>query len=200
LAEEIGAKAYLSTAPEHYYIKFIDKLGSLQNIELTSGMFTSDQFIVQSGYVKSAAIKNKIYMDTLGIRKIILSQFNDLANSYTRKFGFDDFQIQCGEMILSEYPNDILAHMQIANHYNMLAVQIQREYKAKGWGQKQFENDPEAMKIFYMANNLNEAIDNLGYTEMPPDIYAKWLNLLKDESMKQQHLERKRVLHGMIEY
>jgi hypothetical protein len=200
LAEEIGAKAYLSTAPEHYYIKFIDKLGSLQNIELTSGMFTSDYFIVQSGYVKSAAIKNKIYMDTLSMRKIILNQFNDLANGYTRKFGFDDFQIQCSERVLSDYPNDILAHMHIANHYNMLAVQIQREYKAKGWGQKEFERDPEAMKIFYTANKLNETIDNLGFAEMPPDIYAKWLNLLQNEDMKQQHIERKQVLHSMIEY
>ena len=200
LAEEIGAKAYLSTAPEHYYIKFVDELGSLQNIELTNGMFTSDYFILQSGYIKSSAVKNKIYMDTLGLREVVLNQFNDLANGYSRKYGFDDFQVKCAERVLAENPKEILAHLHIANHYNGLAVKIQKEYRLKGWGQKEFEQDPEARRIFSMANKLNETIDNLGYAEMPPDIYAKWLNMLKNEDMKQQHLERRTLLRNMIEY
>jgi len=199
LAQEVGAKAYLSTSPEHSYVKFIDNLGNLQNIELTNGMFTTDQFVLQSGYVKASAIKNKIYMDTLGLRKVVLDQLNDLSNSYARQFGYDDFAIKCGERILAEHPNNIRGYMQLGNYYNSLAMKIQNEYKMKGWGQNEFQNDPEARKIFSTAIKLNETIDNLGFAEMPPDVYAHWLNMLKNEDMKQQHLERKTLLRNMIE-
>jgi hypothetical protein len=200
LAQEVGAKAYLSTSPEHSYIKFTDNLGNLQNIELTNGMFTTDQFILQSGFVNASAIKNKIYMDTLGTRKVVVDQLNDLSNSYARQFGYDDFAIRCGERILVEHPNNIRGYMQLGNYYNSLAMKIQNEYKMKGWGQNEFQNDPEARKIFSTAIKLNEAIDNLGFATMPPDAYVNWLNMLKSEDMKQQHLERKAVLRNMIEH
>lgn len=200
LAQEIGAKAYLSTSPQHFYVKFMDEFGSLQNIELTNRMFTTDQFILQSGYVKASAIKNKIYMDTLGLRKMILTQFNDLANGYAKKFGYDDFMVKCGERVLTEQKNNIQAYMHVANYYNGLAAKIQNEYKLKGWGQSEFEKDNEARKIFSTAIKLNDAIDNLGYSEMPPDIYSNWLNMLKSEGMRQQHLERKQLLKNMIEH
>jgi hypothetical protein len=200
LAQEVGAKAYLSTSPEHSYVKFIDKLGNLQNIELTNQMFTTDQFVVQSGYVKASAIKNKIYMDTLGLRKVVLDQLNDLSNGYAKQFGYDDFAIKCGERILAEHPNNIRGYMQLGNYYNSLAMKIQNEYKKKGWGQNEFQNDPEARKIFSTAIKLNETIDNLGFAEMPPDVYANWLKMLKNEDMKQQHLERKTLLRNMIEH
>jgi hypothetical protein len=200
LAQETGVKAYLSTSPEHSYIKFIDDLGNFQNIELTNRMFTTDQFILQSGYVKSSAIKNKIYMDTLGLRKTILNQFNDLANGFTRQFGYDDFAIKCGERVLAEQPNNIQSYMHVGNYYNILGVTIQREYQLKGWGQKEFKNDAEARKIYLTARKLNQAIDNLGFAEMPPDVYLNWLNMLKNEDMKQQHLDRTRLLRNMIEH
>jgi hypothetical protein len=199
LAQEIGAKAYLSVSPEHFYIKFIDHLGNLQNIELTNQMFTTDQFIMQSGYVKAPAIKNKVYMDTLGTREVILEQFNDLSNSYARQFGYDEFAIICGDQVLTEQPNNIRGYMQIANYYNTLAARIQYDYKFKGWGQKEFDQDPEAKDIFYTAIKLNETIDNLGFAEMPPDVYVNWLRMLNNEDMKQQHLQRKTLLKNMIE-
>jgi hypothetical protein len=200
LAQEIGAKAYLSTSPQHFYVKFMDNLGALQNIELTNRMFTTDQFILQSGYIKASAIKNKIYMDTLGIRKMILNQFNDLASSYTKKFGYDDFAIKCGERVLNEQDNNIQSYMHVANYFNILMAKIQKEYQLKGWGQSEFERDAEARKIFMMAIKLNDAIDNLGFVEMPPEVYANWLNMLQNEDMKQQHLERKQLLRNMIEH
>ena len=139
-------------------------------------------------------------MDTLGLRKIVLDQFNDLSNSYARQFGYDDFAIKCGERILNEHPNNIRGYMQLGNYYNSLVIKIQNEYRSKGWGQSEFERDQEARKIFYTTYKLNETIDNLGYAEMPPEIYSKWLNLLRNEDMKQQHLDRKRLLNNMIEH
>jgi hypothetical protein len=79
-------------------------------------------------------------------------------------------------------------------------MKIQNEYKKKGWGQNEFQNDQEARKIFSTAIKLNETIDNLGFAEMPPDVYANWLKMLKNEDMKQQHLERKTLLRNMIEH
>ncbi|UOY04869.1 hypothetical protein L0P88_12995 [Muricauda sp. SCSIO 64092] len=69
LAEEIGAKAHLALSPNHSYIKFPDDAGHWHNIELTNNMLTTDAFILNSGFVKSAAIQNRIFMHPLDERE-----------------------------------------------------------------------------------------------------------------------------------
>ena len=200
LCQEIGAKAYLSTGPEHYYIKFMDKFGSLQNIELTNQMFTTDQFILQSGFIKAPAIKNRIYMDTLAMDKVILGTLNDLSNCYAKKYGYDDFVLQCADQVLKYDTRNILAHMHSANYFNLLWMKVQNQYDSLGVPKEEFRKDRQLAKIATTAIRYNRMIDDLGYAEMPPDLYAKWLNSLKNESMRQQHLDRKRLLTNMIEH
>ncbi|MFZ6012038.1 MAG: hypothetical protein ACOYXT_16980 [Bacteroidota bacterium] len=201
LCQEINAKAYLSFAPEHSYVKFLDKTKTLHNVELTNQMITTDQFILQSGFIRSAAVKSRIYMDTLGMEKVIISTLGDLANSYAKKYGrYDDFTLKLAETVLSRFPNEIVANMHAANYYNMLDYRIKKQYDSLGLGEAQFWADEKFKAVRRSAIMWNDRLDNLGYAEMPPDIYSKWLGLLRNESMRQQYLERKRLLLNMVEY
>ena len=201
LCQEINAEAYLSFSPQHCYVKFEDNNGTLHNMELTNQMFTTDQFIVQSGYVTSASVKNKIYMDTLGMKRIVSHTLNDLANNYVKKYGYDDFVMQCASTLASKDTTSIHAYMHIANYYNISTHGVEKQYEAlKVPRELYFNNDEDFRNIVRNAIQYGQLIDNLGYAEMPPEMYSKWLNSLKDESMRQQHLERKRILSTMTEF
>jgi len=182
----------------HLHVK--DRFGSLQNIELTNQMFTTDQFVLQSGFIKAPAIKNRIYMDTLGTDRTILETINDLSNSYVKKYGYDDFVLQCADQVLKHDERNIRAHMHTANYFNLLWMKVQRQYESLNIPKEEFRKDKEFVKIATTAIRYNKIIDDLGYAEMPPDLYSKWLNSLKNESMRQQHLDRKRLLTNMIEH
>jgi hypothetical protein len=200
LCQEINATAYLSFSPEHSYVKFKDKTGVLQNIELTNQMFTTDQFILHSGYVKSPAIKSKIYMDTLGLARTVLYTLNDLSNSYVRKYGYDDFVLQCADKILPREPKSIHTWMHVANYFTNLGFKIKRQYDSLGLTDADFQRDERFKTITKSIIHWNDHIDNLGYAEMPPDIYLVWLKSLKNEAMRQQYIEKKRMLTNMIEH
>lgn len=202
LCQEIGAKAYLAYAPEHSYIKFTDKVGNLYNIELTNQMFTTDQQILASGYIKSAAIKSKIYMDTISMQRLPTYLINDLANTYVRKYGYDDFVAGCAKSVLEKEPNSVHAYMHLANYYSVLGMNIENQYHSMGINDRNvyFQKDQKLLEIVMGSMRYNKTLDELGYAEMPPEIYAKWLSQLKDERIKQQHNERRRLLNTMIEH
>lgn len=201
LCQEINAKAYLSFSPQHCYVKFEDNNRNLHNIELTNQMFTTDQFILQSGYVTSAAIKNKIYMDTLGMERIINYTLNDLTNNYVKKYGYDDFVLQCAGTVASNDTTSIHAYMHMANYFNTLGHNVEKQYQMlKVPREHYFRNDENFRNIVRNAIQYGQLIDNMGYADMPPEMYSKWLNSLKDESMRQQHIERKQLLTNMIEH
>ncbi len=65
LAEAMGTEAFLALAPNHSYIRFIDDEGKLRNIELTNGMFSTNTFLLESGYIKSEALQIKSIWKTL---------------------------------------------------------------------------------------------------------------------------------------
>ncbi|MEM6298504.1 MAG: hypothetical protein AAF740_07440, partial [Bacteroidota bacterium] len=117
LAEELGVTAYLSTAPEHYYIRIQDRNGAWYNLELTNNMITSPSHILGSGFIKSEALRNRIYMDTLGQRKQVLTCLTDLAQNYVHKFGYDDFVKECTSKVLEENPKDMHAMLVQASYY-----------------------------------------------------------------------------------
>ena len=66
--QEIGTEAYLAYSPSHSYIKCKDNYNNWFNIELTNGMIITDAAIMASGYIKTKAIQNEIYMDTISYK------------------------------------------------------------------------------------------------------------------------------------
>ncbi|MFN9798840.1 MAG: hypothetical protein ACK54P_02370 [Bacteroidota bacterium] len=107
-AEELKTKAWLSLAPEHSFVIFSDNaLKNFYFYETTNGNSVTDNFMLESGFITSQALKNKIYLDTLDQNGLIASFLADLIMGYTDKFGYDDFMASMVESLLKIYPNSI---------------------------------------------------------------------------------------------
>lgn len=194
LAEEIGAEAFLSLSPNHSYIKFRDEENNWFNVELTNGMFTTDSSILQSGFIKSEALQNEIYMQTITSQQLFSLLLVDFAQGYARKFGYDPFVKEVVDKALQLYPKNINAHMLSSNYLTM-----QFEYVAKQLGintrnKQELQNIrhfPQAVSLLNQVNKQYDKIDNLGFEFMSPEAYQKWLGSLQESKQKQDNQEMK---------
>lgn len=195
LAEEIGAEAFLSLSPNHSYIKFRDEDENWYNVELTNHMFTTDTFILQSGFIKSEAMQNEIYMQTFTNQQLFAQMLTDFAQGYVHKFGHSPFVKEVVDKALELYPGLLNAHMVNAN---FLATQF--EYAAHQVGINPRNNrDLQNVRYFPpIAAMLNEAnaqakkIEDLGFEFMPPEAYENWLNSLREAKQQQDNAAMKR--------
>lgn len=188
LADEIGAKAHIAVAPNHFYIKHQSKGNGWYNTELTSGIFPIDAWIMASGYIHLDAIVNKLYMEALNEKQMLVLNLIDLAKGYERKLGTNanlDFVIKCCDTALKYYP-----------HY-INALLLKAETKKKMFDMLMTKNNtqnpadifhlPEAQHIFNEMTNLYVKIHELGYRKMPEDMYLDWLISLKEERNKYEN-------------
>ncbi|WP_273005305.1 hypothetical protein [Chryseobacterium sp.] len=189
IAEAMGTEAYLSLAPNHSYVRFMDDEGQYRNIELTNGMFSTDTSLLESGYIKSEALQNKIYMENLSKKELLGMAYFDLARGYVKKFGYDEFVDKVIQKALKFYPNGLAPNMEKAN-----VSQARFAYVMKNLGINP-ENRQDLQRIGYFPkaveqlNDVNQQfnkIEELGYTEMPAYAYESWLASLKTEKNKQE--------------
>lgn len=190
LAEETKTKAYLSFAPSHSYVKYKDKSNNWHNLELTNGCEVSEAWVLGSGFIKSEALKSKIYMDTVNTKQTIAYCLTDLAKGYIRKYGYDDFVKQCVDSALKYYPNNIYALQIKSDYYTLLFDHVikQTNRPRPEILQKQY---PKAFEILLQRNKLYETIDKSGYTEMPEEAYKDWLKSVNAEKEKQEQQGQK---------
>ncbi|MEJ5102216.1 cell envelope integrity protein TolA [Chryseobacterium sp. MYb328] len=190
LAEEMNAEAHLAFAPNHTYIKFKDEEGEWQNAELTNGIFTTSSIILESGYIKSEALQNDIYMSSLSKKELMGQLYADLANGYAHKYGMDEFVGKTLDKALEYSPNNIYANL-LKSTYQ----QAKLGYVAIQLGIKDLENPEELQSIRFYPKALAllqetkaqfNTIDNLGYVAMPEGAYEEWLGNMKGEANKQK--------------
>ncbi|OAE90380.1 hypothetical protein [Flavobacterium psychrophilum] len=201
LAEEIGAEAFLSICPNHSYIKFQDEKGKWYNLELTNGMFTASSFILNSGFIKSEAMQNQIYMQNFSKKELLSQFYTDLAMGYIHKFGYDEFVNKIIQKALDLYPNNINANMVLSNYntvrfeYAMKKLGINPTKKEELQKIRQF---PETVEFLNATNEQYNKIDDLGFQQMPADAYEKWLGSLKQVKNKQQNEEFTKQFKGLV--
>lgn len=193
LAQELGVTAYLSTAPEHYYVRIKDQNGNLQNLELTNGMFTTNSFVLASGFIKTEALRNKIYMDTMNLKQQVASCLVDLAQGYYGKFGFDDFVAQCTDKTLEIHPNNLPAILVKSDYYTTWFKYLQHKLGIKDLAATR--KHPQAMQVLRMRNQIYQLTDNLGFEKMPEESYKAWLGSLKEAVQQQQNAEIRKTIH-----
>ncbi len=189
LAEAMGTEAYLSLAPNHSFIRFVDDEGKLRNIELTSGMFTADNSLLESGYIKSEALQNKIYLENLSKKELLAMSYFDLARGYAQKFGYDEFVGKVIDKALELYPNGVAPNMEKGNvdqerlrsALKRLGINPddRRDLQRAGYF-------PKANELLKELNEQFDKVDELGYAEMPSYAYESWLKSLKTEKNKQE--------------
>lgn len=179
LSNELGAESYLAIAPNHMYIKHIDEKGKWVNIELTNGHVSSDAWVISSMGISAEAIKKGIYMDALTEKQSIALCLWDLAMGYERDNGYDEFVLKCCNTVIKHYPKSITALMTKQNCLQTIGKRQQEEAKKKG-----IETTPEMEKIHKEYLALNKQIEELGYREMPQELYEQWIKSVDEEKQK----------------
>ncbi|MEO9803426.1 MAG: hypothetical protein ABJF04_09275 [Reichenbachiella sp.] len=200
IAEEIGADANLAFAPNHSYIKFKDSYGTWQSLELTAGAISSENFIIQGGFVKSEALKSKIYLEPLTKKQLIAQTVNDLVLAYTRKYGHDDddfFKLSTS-LVYEVFPNNITTHQILANYYLDRLNYVIRQYKEHEFSKEQFEQDQEAQSLVASVKGANKYIQKLGYADMPEEVYSRWLESVKEKASGQYSNVKMEQLNDLI--
>jgi len=185
LAQEIKAESYLTFSPNHSFIRFKAEKGGWYNAELTSGSIISDAAILESGYVKSEAVRNGIYMDTVGKRESVACLINTLANGYVHKYGYDSFVKQCADEVLKLYPKQLNALMLKSNWQTKTTMYIIRQ-KGNPSPEK-LKEDAKARAEFERMHQVYAQIDALGYEFMPEEHYQKWLKSLEEAKRKPEN-------------
>lgn len=196
LAESLDTEAYLSLIPNHSYVKIRDEKGHLHNIELTNHAFVSDQFIMQSGFVKSEAVRNRSYMQALTREELIAHIIWELGHAFTRAFGYDHFMIECNNTTLKYYPASIAAHQTNEMYYGQLLERIKQEYRRHRIALSDINKDENAEFVYIQVLGAQQEVDRLGWFPMPESMYESWLESVRKEAEKQKNKANTRSLMG----
>ena len=183
LAEELGVKAWLTYSPQHSYVRLQNNKGTWFNLELTNGHYSADSWILGSSFIKSEALQNELYMDTLSKKELIASTLNELGKGYAQKFGYDKFVLQCAETTLKHHSNNVFA-MQLKSNWATMRFKYvlhQLNYPPKN----QIHLYPKANQILQEMYSIYSYIDKTGYEEMPEELYKAWLKSFDNEKGKQ---------------
>lgn len=184
LADELDINAYLSTAPNHNYIKIRAEKGGWYNTELTSATFPIDAWLMASGYITLEAIQNGIYMDTLSEKESIALCVIDLAQGFNHKYPDNDgkFVIECCDLALKYFPDYVNAMLLKAE---TRLRQLQKMQKRYGYTNlKEVTKLPDGKAKWDEMNALYGQLLTLGYRQMPEQMYVDWLISLKKEKEK----------------
>ena len=175
LAEELDVEANLALAPNHIYIKHRSIKDGWYNTELTSGIFPIDAWIMASGFVHIDAISNGVYMKALNNKESIALVLIDLADNYNAKFPYNDgtFILKCCETAIKAYPNFATA----------LILRAETHYKQIEKIQDKVKHDLE----FKDLEKEYAHIHQIGYRNMPEEMYLNWLVSLKEERSKYEN-------------
>lgn len=198
LAEELRVEANLALAPNHVYIKHQIKSEGWYNTELTSGIFPQDSWLMASGYIHLDAIKNGVFMKALNNKESLALCLFDLAQAYNRNFPDNDgeFVLKATNRALEVYPNFAKALI--------LKAETHKEQFEKMMGKQQLgstnpenlkkaQQDPKAKELMGLMTKEYGHIYDIGYRQMPEEMYLDWLVSLKTEREK---YENKKLLNN----
>jgi hypothetical protein len=187
IAEQLGAKAWLSLAPQHSFIQFADSKGKLLNFETTNGYLASSSWLAGSGFINAKAVKNKSYLDTLSQHQLYAECLAELLLGYLQKFDYDDLAEQMKQKILQTDPYNLRGWIIDAGIKRRIAFQkITAAGKPK---EADLHNYPDAYKAYLDMKAAMDKVDNLGYQDMPPEAYQAWLKSIEQEKKKQASKE-----------
>jgi hypothetical protein len=154
LAEKMGAKAYWSFSPRHSFVKIQDKNGEWYNIELTCNAILSDAHYMNNSYIKAEAIRNRLYLEPLDKQNTIAELLIELARGYYKKYGLDDFYLQCGDTAKKHLKNDLNAIIITAAYETNLTMTLAHLLDAKK-PEVLKQKSPEAYKHYEKMHELS---------------------------------------------
>lgn len=188
LAEGIGAKCYLTFAPQHSFVKYPDATGQIHSYEPTSAWDISDRWYIEHMFINPQAIQHRIYLDTLNKKQIVANALLDLAFGYMKKYGAADgaFVRDCIRTAMKEFPkrNNIYTYLVYSS---LLARQLERVlYENNIKDLKYIGTIPEASGLYQALLKNEETIKKLGYQEIPEQLYVQMMGIQECKGNKQK--------------
>ena len=184
ICEELDIPCHLALAPNHLYIKHRSEKTGWYNVELTSGSFPIDAWLMASGYISLESVQKGIYLDTLSRKESIALCILDLAQGYNHKYPDNDgtFAVECCNLALKYFPHSVNAMLLKAE---TRLKQLQAMQKQYGYTFLKEVTAIPAGKIHWdEMNSLYLQLYKLGYRQMPEQMYVEWLTSLKTEKEK----------------
>jgi len=185
LADELDVEAWLSIAPNHTYIKqWNDKTG-WYNTELTTGHFPFDADIKWNSYIKTEAIANGVYMDTLSSKETIAYVMTDLVQGYVKMFGYNDVStpiswLETSLQYFPDYPNSLILKAELKKkEYEQVMKDRGVDHFSKLWSEEVMKNKFTELEQTYSQ------IHELGYRRMPREMYLNWLFRVNNDTTRQ---------------
>jgi hypothetical protein len=194
IAEALGVPFYLSYAPFHSFISYPDKNKQLHNYETTTNWNISDPWYKDHFQIKSQAEKSGIYLNKLNKKQIVAAAIMDLAYSYKKANGVADgkFLNSCVDFAMNYFPNKEgnIDGWLLRSEIN--AVQLDRVLSKKGIKDiNKAQQLPEAKPYLDKLRQLNNKIEQLGYTEEDPAPYEM---MIEESKAKHPELQTKNNL------
>jgi hypothetical protein len=194
IAEALGVPFYLSYAPFHSFISYPDKNKQLHNYETTTNWHISDPWYKDHFQIKAQAEKSGIYLNKLNKKQIVAAAIMDLAYSYKKANGVADgtFLNSCVDFAMNYFPNKEgnIDGWLLRSEIN--AVQLDRVLSKKGIKNiSKAEQLPEAKPYLDKLKQLNNKIEQLGYTEEDP---APYETMIEESKAKHPELQTKNNL------
>jgi hypothetical protein len=172
VSSELKVEARLTIGPNHAWIRHVDEKGKWINVELTSGQFPSDGFLMTSLGITTTAIKSGAYSTPLTEKEAVAYLLTQLAQGYEAKFNrLDAFTEKCCDLSIRYFPSNATAYMLKANE----KVKRRDEVLQKNGGIKNQFSDKIHQE--YMA--CQAKLDAFGVTQIAPEDYNKWVEETK---------------------
>lgn len=178
LAEGLGAKAYLTFAPQHTFIKYKDNDGFIRNYEPTSNWEISDKWYKDNMFISARAYETGAYLDTFNTTQVVANCVFDLAVYYTiiDRTGKEDLILNCLKTGMAYFPNNnhLLPLFLKSQHLKtMLREEMRNEHITS------IEELKKSVKAKYYYDefmSIENYIISLGYQDMPNGMYEALLN------------------------
>lgn len=192
LAEELGVEASLALAPNHIYIKHNIKSLGWYNTELTSGMFPQDSWLMASGYIHLNAIQNGVFMKALNNKESLALCLFDLAQAYNRSYPKNDgvFVTKVLDRAIEVYPNFAKALILKAETHKSQFEDMMDRKNLKTDNPDNIilvQENPKAKELMELMNKEYGHIYDIGYRQMPEEMYLDWLVSLRTEREKYEN-------------
>ena len=188
LAEALGAKAYLTIAPQHSFVKYLDNKGAVHNYEPTSNYKIDDKWYQDYFHISTTAIQNGIYLDTLNKKQIIANCLQDLGFAYLTKYGIAnaEFINKCVNRSMDFFPknNNIQALFLKSETLSHMLERIMHDNKINNINN--IDNIPQAKEIYTALLENEKLIRQLGYQQMPEQEYLEIMNLHENRAVEQE--------------
>jgi len=191
IAQQLGISSYIAFAPFHSYIKFKDENGNISNYEPTSNWALPDKWYQENLFISPKAKQTGIYLNPLSTKQMVANSLVDMVINYANQTSQIDtsFTNQCLAEAQKYFPKNNNIYIHLVNSH-ILNYQLLYSMKRNNIADiSQIPSNSDTHKIYQRLLKNEQLITNLGYQDLPQNMYEQLLkqqnNHVTDSTAKQ---------------